>query len=108
MITLFLLHAGMIDAPIIYPSLELKINQLEYYDRLMNVRMKGDYEGWVGFFLDCLQRNATDSLESATQLSRLSTATRERLSHIKKPQRAIAFARIPREAADCGYCACCD
>ncbi len=89
LITLFLLHEKIIDAPIIYPSLELKLNQTDYYYRLTGVRAKGDYESWVEFFLDCLQKSATDSFESIARLSRLSTGTREAVSRIKKPERAL-------------------
>lgn len=52
LITLYLYWKGLIDKPLLYLSYYLKKNRQEYYDRLMLVRNKGDYEQWVLFFLE--------------------------------------------------------
>ena len=35
----------------LYLSSYLKAHRAEYYDRLMAVRLAGDWEGWIKFFL---------------------------------------------------------
>lgn len=52
LITLYLYWKGIIDKPLLYLSYYLKKNRQEYYDRLMLVRNKGDYEQWILFFLE--------------------------------------------------------
>ncbi len=39
----------------------LKKNQIEYYDRISEVRRSGNYEQWVGFFLEAVSAAAKDS-----------------------------------------------
>ena len=44
---------------------------MEYYDRLDEVRMKGNYEQWVGFFLDALIYTCKDSIATIGHLEKL-------------------------------------
>lgn len=52
LITFYLYWKGVIERPLLYLSYFFKKNRQEYYDRLMIVRNKGDYEQWINFFLD--------------------------------------------------------
>ena len=54
LITLFLIQKKIISKPVLYISCFLKINRIEYYDRLSEVRRKGNYEQWVQFFLQMI------------------------------------------------------
>ena len=54
LIVLFLLEKRLLSKPILYISYFLKLNRVEYYDRLSAVRQKGDYAQWVKFFLRAL------------------------------------------------------
>lgn len=54
LITLYLYWKGVIEKPLLYSSYYLKKHRQEYYDRLMMVREKGDYEQWVNFFLKAM------------------------------------------------------
>ncbi|MCI6662135.1 MAG: hypothetical protein MSG80_07360 [Campylobacter sp.] len=47
---LFLLEKKLLSKPILYISYFLKLNRVEYYDRLSAVRQSGDYAQWVKFF----------------------------------------------------------
>ena len=49
----------------------MKKNQIEYYDRISEVRRTGNYEQWVIFFLEAVSAAAKDSLETIEQLSAL-------------------------------------
>ena len=51
LITLFLMEKGILSTPALYISYYLKMNRIEYYDRMTQVRRTGDYEQWISFFL---------------------------------------------------------
>lgn len=71
MVNLFLKEKGILSYPTLYISYFLKRNRIEYYDRLTEVREKGNYEQWVKFFLQGLYESAEDALESIDRLSEL-------------------------------------
>lgn len=71
MILLYLLEQGLISTPVIYISYFLKKNQIEYYDRISEVRKKGNYEQWVSFFLEAVSSAAKDSLATIEKLTEL-------------------------------------
>ena len=51
LITLFLMEKKVLTSPALYISYFLKSNRIEYYDRMTEVRTKGNYEQWIKFFL---------------------------------------------------------
>jgi Fic family protein len=71
LITLYLAHRGLLHKPLLYPSLYLKQNRLDYYERLNMVRHRGDWEGWLRFFLDGIRIAADDAADTAIELSTL-------------------------------------
>ncbi len=74
LITLMLCERGILRRPLLYLSVYLKANRAEYYDRLTAVRTRGDWEGWLGFFL----RGVAEVSESATLTARRILDLRER------------------------------
>jgi len=73
LITFMLVEAKALSKPLLYLSIYLKANRREYYDRLTAVRMKGDWEGWLRFFL----RGVSDTARLATDTGRQILALRE-------------------------------
>jgi Fic family protein len=71
LITLFFLQRGVLHKPSLYISYFLKRNRTEYYDRLSEVRDKGNYEQWIRFFLQALIESAQDAVLTIDQLSAL-------------------------------------
>lgn len=71
MILLYLMEQKLLSYPVIYISYYLKKNQIEYYDRISEVRRSGNYEQWVIFFLEAVSAAAKDSLATIEQLSAL-------------------------------------
>lgn len=71
MILLYLMEQKLLSKPIIYISYFLKKNQVEYYDRISEVRRSGNYEQWVSFFLEAVAVAAKDSLATIEKLSDL-------------------------------------
>lgn len=63
LITFVLCYWGVMEKPLLYLSYFFKANRTEYYSRLTAVRTKGDWEGWVKFFL----RGVTETSQMANQ-----------------------------------------
>jgi Fic family protein len=80
LITLLLYERRVLKRPLLYLSLFLKRNQTEYYDRLQAVREKGDWEGWVKFFLEGVRSSADESTETTRQVLTLREEDRARLA----------------------------
>jgi Fic family protein len=68
LIALLLHQRRALTQPLLYLSLYLKGNRLEYYDRLTAVREKGDWEGWIKFFLKGVEQTAQEALDTAKKL----------------------------------------
>lgn len=79
LILLYLIEQGIISEPIIYISYFLKKNQIEYYDRITEVRQSGNYEQWVSFFLEAVSAAAKDSMTTIEELRDLHERNVERL-----------------------------
>ena len=78
-ILLYLMEQRLIEKPVIYISYFLKKNQIEYYDRISEVRRTGNFEQWIRFFLEAVSKAASDSLEAIRQLSVLHDTNVEKL-----------------------------
>lgn len=68
LITLFLMEKKVLSTPALYISYFLKKNRVEYYDRMTEVREKGNYEQWVTFFLRALSESAEDAISTIDEL----------------------------------------
>ena len=80
LITFLLAHGGALRAPLLYLSYYFKLHRAEYYDRLMAVRLRGDWEGWLRFFL----RGVAETAEQATD-------TAERIFELRERNRALVL-----------------
>lgn len=61
LIAFLLVHRGILHRPLLYISTYLKHWRSAYYDRLMAVRVSGDWEGWLRFFLDGVAATADEA-----------------------------------------------
>lgn len=68
LITLFLMDKGILTTPALYISYFLKKNRVEYYDRMTEVRTKGNYEQWIIFFLQAIMESAGDATSAIDEL----------------------------------------
>lgn len=71
LITLFLMEKKILTTPALYISYFLKKNRVEYYDRMTEVRSKGNYEQWVKFFLQAIAESANDAIAAIDELTAL-------------------------------------
>ena len=82
LIILYLIQEKLLSSPVLYISCLLKINQIEYYDRMTEVRSKGNFEQWVKFFLTVVAQTADDAIETIDKLTALHTQSVESLDDI--------------------------
>ena len=86
LITLFLLQKEILTTPALYISYFLKRNRIEYYDRMTEVRRKGNYEQWICFFLQAVLESAQDAVHAIDQLARLHEDNMKKLNDAPKRQ----------------------
>lgn len=79
LIAALLEHWGLLPEPLLYLSSFFKQHQKEYYRRLGGVRIDGDWEGWVSFFLEGVCIAAAEAEGSIVAVASLVAADRRRL-----------------------------
>ncbi len=79
LITLLLCHDKVLREPSLYLSLYFKIHRTDYYDHLQRVRIDGDWEGWLRFFLTGVTETATEATDAAQKLWALFDQDRRRI-----------------------------
>jgi Fic family protein len=97
LVTLLLEHWGLLTRPLLYLSLHFKRFRQEYYERLNAVRLDGDWEGWLGFFLQGVATVAEEAVTTARDLFARVAADRPRvLQHPGANLLAVQlFERLP-------------
>ncbi|MYF47858.1 MAG: Fic family protein [Candidatus Dadabacteria bacterium] len=65
LITFILCAYGILKEPLLYLRLYFKVNRRAYYDHLQSVRETGDWEAWIGFFLEGVVETAGQATETA-------------------------------------------
>ena len=80
LITLLLFDAGVLREPLLYLSLFFKQHRTTYYDLLNRVRLTGDWESWLAFFLEGVRATAEAALSTADRLSTIFQDDRDRLA----------------------------
>ena len=71
LITFLLCENGILKQPLLYLSHYFKKFRSEYYDRLQAVRARGDWEGWLAFFLEAVYQVSREASETARNVMRL-------------------------------------
>lgn len=79
LIALVLHHEGVLRQPLLYLSLYLKQHRTEYYRLLDAVRMTGDWEAWLDFFLEGVNETATGAVDTAHRLLAMFESDAERI-----------------------------
>jgi Fic family protein len=79
LITLLLEHWGILRQPSLYLSVYLRQHQAEYQRRLQAVRVEGDWEGWLAFFLDGVATVAEHAVATIQDMRALAASSRARV-----------------------------
>ena len=91
LITLFLMEKKILSTPSVYISYFLKMNRIEYYDRMTQVRKTGDYEQWVLFFLQALSDSAEDAIQTIDRLTEIHNRNVQKFNSMTKRQQTNAI-----------------
>ncbi len=68
LVTLLLCDAGALRQPLLYLSLYFKQHRSAYYDLLNRVRLTGDWEEWLAFFLEGVRVTAEGAVAASRRL----------------------------------------
>ncbi|CAN5307579.1 Fic family protein [soil metagenome] len=79
LITLLLCEEKILSQPLLYLSLYLKRNRARYYELLDRVRVEGDWEAWLEFFMEGVIESARGAVQAAQRLSEIAATDRDRL-----------------------------
>jgi Fic family protein len=98
LIALLLEHWNVLRSPLLFLSLHFMRHRAEYYRLLNAVRIEGDWESWIRFFLDGVTQVARDAVAMARALFDL--VTRDRARVLDRTSSSIMtlrlFERLPR------------
>jgi len=84
LITFLFCAEGALREPLLYLSLYFKQHRQQYYDLLQSVRLNGDWEAWLRFFLTGVEETANQAAQTARSLMQLAAADEKRTQAIGK------------------------
>jgi len=79
LVTLLLVEWGLISQPLLYLSAFFEARRLDYYDRLLMVSQRGEWEKWLFFFFKGVSSQSLDAITRIERLGQLRSAYQERL-----------------------------
>ncbi len=82
LITLLLCHAGILHQPMLYLSLYFKQHRSAYYELLNNVRLTGNWEAWLIFFLEGVKLTADGAVGTVERLNTMFRSDRNRIEEV--------------------------
>lgn len=92
LVTFMLCHSGILKEPLLYLSLHFKQNRARYYALLDAVRREGDWEAWLTFFLEGVQKTADGAVATVQRLTALFQEDHDRI--VPKRRRAGSALRV--------------
>lgn len=78
LITLFLVEREILPAPLLYLSAFFEATRHDYYERLLAVTARSEWEAWIEYFLNGVARQAVDALSRAERINHLVARWREK------------------------------
>lgn len=70
---LYLVLKGLLDIPILYLSRYIIENKNDYYKLLQNVRLNNEWENWVLFMLNGIEKTAESTIKTISEIKNLIT-----------------------------------
>jgi Fic family protein len=71
LITLCLCARGVLHEPLLYLSAFFEATRTDYYEGLRGVTERGDWTGWIEYFLNGVARQSEDALSRAERINQL-------------------------------------
>jgi len=91
LVSLLLVHWGLLPLPLLYLSAFFERHRNEYYDLLLAVSERGAWNEWLSFFLRGVAEQAQDATRRAKQLQDLQKAWEQRLTQAQASTRLLAL-----------------
>lgn len=82
LIPLLLFSEGALSFPLLYLSLFFKQHRDVYYQHLQAVRLEGDWEAWISFFLEGVRTTATAAVGAARSILSIFKEDRDRIGSL--------------------------
>jgi Fic family protein len=92
LISLLLVHWGLLPSPLLYLSAYLEAHRERYCELLQFVSEKGDWTAWIEFFLTGVAQQAQDATGRVRQIEDLQASWRDRLA---QAGRSALLLKIP-------------
>lgn len=89
LITFLLCAGGVLREPILYLSLYFKQHRPTYYDLLDRVRVKGDWEAWLEFFLTGVRDTAEQAGAAARRILAVFEEHRREIDGLGRPAASV-------------------
>jgi len=89
LITFLLCAAGALHEPILYLSLYFKTNRQMYYELLDRVRVSGDWETWLEFFLTGVKTTAEQAVGATRRILALLEDDRRKIEALGRPASSV-------------------
>ena len=80
LITLELCERNVLPAPLLYLSAFFEATHVDYYNGLRGISEKGDWPGWLHYFLNAAARQAEDAVSRAERINGLLARWRNEVS----------------------------
>ena len=80
LITFWLCREEILSQPLLYLSYYFKAHRSDYYDSLMSVRLNGDWESWIKFFLKGVSETSDEAIKTAKDIIALKEKCEEKIS----------------------------
>lgn len=71
LLTLLLIERKVMSSPLLYLSAFFEATRRDYYDHLLAVSQRGEWESWLEYFLIAVARQSEDGLSRATRINNL-------------------------------------
>jgi len=82
LITFLLCTEGVLTEPMLYLSLYFKMHRQTYYELLQKVRLEGDWENWLRFFLTGVWQTGNQAAAAARQILTLFEEDRRKIAKL--------------------------
>ncbi|MDM7857891.1 Fic family protein [Thiopseudomonas acetoxidans] len=89
LIPLFLYQKKVLSQPMFYLSEYLESHRDEYYARLKAISVKGDWNGWIAFFLRAVSLQAQDNSQRVMAIKSLYDEMKQRIHELTRSQFSV-------------------
>ena len=89
LIPLFLYQKKRLSQPMFYLSAYLEKHRDEYYRYLRAISQKGDWNGWIHFFLQAVTEQAKSNIEKVNHIRELYERMKQRIQEATRSQYSV-------------------